>query len=141
MVRRVAIAETCCEHRVPASAPPVAQLSERMMPSNSPGDDIGIGGFSGDLTGRAGHIIYQEPPRELTIYWEMMVLKNQDGSQTFGVSVTCDFQYWSNPKGERISEERQLVLLRALRDWLHVQGKRSSIDRVLSAGVREIDRS
>jgi len=70
MVRRVAIAGICCEHRVPASAPPVGLLSERMMPANSPGNDIGIGSFFGDLTGRAGQIIYREPPRELTIYWE-----------------------------------------------------------------------
>jgi hypothetical protein len=99
-----------------------------MMPSNSPRDEIGIGSFFGDLTGRAGHIIYREAQRELTIYREMMVKKNQDGSQTFGVSVTCDFQYCSNAKGEPISEERQLVLLRALRDWVHVHGKQSSID-------------
>jgi hypothetical protein len=104
----------------------VGQLPERMMPSSYPCDDIG--NFSGELTGRAGHILYREPQREITIYWESMVQKNQDGSKVFGVSVTCDFQYWSNPKGDPIAEGCQLVLLRALRDWLHDQGIRSSID-------------
>ena len=90
--------------------------------------DVAIGDFSGGLTGRAGHLIYREPPRELTIYWEMAVDKDHDGSRVYGVTVTCDSQYWSRPRGEPISEQHQLALLTALRNWLRAQGTRSNID-------------
>jgi hypothetical protein len=90
--------------------------------------DVGIGNFFGRLTGRAGHIIYREPPKELTIYWEMTVKKELDGSRSYGISVTCDSRYWSKPRGALISGEHQLELLAALREWLHARGMRSSID-------------
>jgi hypothetical protein len=87
-----------------------------------------IGEFSGALVGRDGHILYREAAKELTIYWEMSVHNESDGSRSYGVSVTCDFQYWARPKGEPISEHRQLEILGALREWLHIQGKRSNVD-------------
>jgi hypothetical protein len=90
--------------------------------------NVPIGEFSGGLAGRAGHIIYREPPRELQIYWEMAIHKEQDGSRSYGVTVTCDFQYWSNPRAEPISELHQLEILIALREWLRIRGKRSDID-------------
>jgi hypothetical protein len=86
------------------------------------------GEFSGELNGRAGHILYREAAKEIPIYWELSVHKELDGSRSYGVSVTCDFQYWAMPKAEPISEKHQLEILAALRVWLHTQGKRSSID-------------
>jgi hypothetical protein len=87
-----------------------------------------IGEFSGELNGRDGHILYREAAKEVSIYWELSIHKELDGSRSYGVSVTCDFQYWTRPKAEPISEKHQLEILAALRVWLHTQGKRSSID-------------
>jgi hypothetical protein len=87
-----------------------------------------VGEFSGGLNGRDGHVLYREAAKEISIYWELSVHEELDGSRSYGVAVTCDFQYWARPKSEPISEPHQLEILAALRAWLHAQGKRSSID-------------
>ena len=96
------------------------------MSGNS--NDAGVGEFSGELWGRSGHTFYRESAKELTIYREMMVRAESDGSRSYGIAVTCDFRYWSAPKGEAISEQGQVGLLRGLREWPHSRGKQTNID-------------
>ncbi len=67
--------------------------------------NVAVGEFLGELKGRSGHILYREPPKELKMYWER-----------------------GEPKGETLSEQHQLAILTALRQWLSAQGARSSID-------------
>ena len=87
-----------------------------------------LGEFTGELSGRSGHIFYRESAKELTIYWEMMAREESDGSRSYGIAVTCDFQYRAAPKSEAISEQGQVELLRGLREWLHFRGKRTNIE-------------
>jgi hypothetical protein len=92
------------------------------------GGNVVVGEFLGELIGRDGHIVYREPPKELKMYWERGVHNEMDGSQSYPVLITCDFRFWLKPKGETLSEQHQLAILTALRQWLSAQGARSSID-------------
>jgi hypothetical protein len=97
------------------------------------------GEFLGDLKGRSGTVVYRESPRELKMYWERGVHKEMDGSQSYPVSITCDFRFWLNPKGETLSERHQLAILTALRKWLSAQGARSNIDLPSNISEESID--
>jgi len=81
-----------------------------------------LGEFSGQLGGRDGFIAYRESTKELKIYWEV------SGSREFNVLVSPDFRNWPSVPPEPISEERQLQMLYALRDWLKGQNVRADID-------------
>jgi hypothetical protein len=132
----LAFACTTAGHRLQLSA--IALGAARICQRNPPslilivrsmtiGNDA-VGEFLGELKGRSGHILYRESPKELKMYWEMGVQKEMDGSQSYPVLITCDFSFWLNPKGEALSEQHQLAILTALRQWLRLQGARSSID-------------
>jgi hypothetical protein len=87
-----------------------------------------LGEFSGELRGRDGMITYREPPRELKIPWEFGISREQAGSRAFLKIIHADLRRWSSPPRDPISEEHQLEILAALRDWLESRKERSSID-------------
>jgi hypothetical protein len=81
------------------------------------------GEFDGQIAGRSGLITYRELNRELKVYWEL------SGSPQYDILVSPEFLSWSNTPEERLSEEKQLSLLFALRKWLSAQNIRSDIDQ------------
>ena len=81
------------------------------------------GEFSGRIGGgRCGYIYYREPPKELKIYWE------SSGSPECDAVLMPDFRCWPETPEQRISEDRQVQLLEALRDWLKSQKIRTNLD-------------
>jgi hypothetical protein len=78
--------------------------------------------FAGDLRGRAGLITYSAPPRRLEIHWE------RSGSPEYDILVVADFRSWTSDPKVAISEQQQLEILAALREWLRARQLRSDID-------------
>jgi hypothetical protein len=86
-------------------------------------DTKASGKFRGQLAGRSGFIVYRELNRELKVYWEL------SGSAEYDILVSPDFRSWSHAPEKHLSEEKQLSLLFALREWLSAQNVRSDIDQ------------
>lgn len=74
-------------------------------------------------TGRDGTIV-KEAGKTIEVYWETSGLSQYD--IVFGY---LDLREWKDPKGERISREKQIEILHLLRAWLHEQELKSNINQ------------